>query len=70
MKQQWSLPPQGRIYGGMRGLLWLCAGLTCALLIFLIGYIFYRGVPSLSWQLLSTATELCPQYRSASCPTI
>ena len=36
MKQQWTL--RRRLYnGGMRGLVWLCAGLTCALLIFLIG---------------------------------
>ena len=27
----------------MRGLVWLCAGLTCALLVFLIGYIFLPG---------------------------
>ena len=34
MKQQWTL--RRRLYnGGMRGLVWLCAGLTCALLIFL-----------------------------------
>lgn len=32
-------------------------GLTCALLIFLIGYIFYRGVPGLSWQLISGQTS-------------
>ena len=56
MKQQWSL--RRRLYnGGMRGLVWLCAGLTCALLIFLIGYIFYRGVPGLSWQLISGQTS-------------
>ena len=56
MKQQWTL--LRRLYnGGMRGLVWLCAGLTCALLIFLIGYIFYRGVPGLSWQLISGQTS-------------
>ena len=56
MKQQWSL--RRKLYnGGMRGLVWLCAGLTCALLIFLIGYIFYRGVPGLSWQLISGQTS-------------
>ncbi len=56
MKQKWSL--RRRLYnGGMRGLVWLCAGLTCALLIFLIGYIFYRGVPGLSWQLISGQTS-------------
>lgn len=43
--------------GALRGVMYLCAGLTCALLIFLIGYIFYRGIPNLSWQLLSTQTS-------------
>ncbi|MGE4354550.1 MAG: phosphate ABC transporter permease PstA [Oscillospiraceae bacterium] len=38
----------------MRTLIYLSAGLTCALLIFLIGYIFYRGFPGISWQFLST----------------
>lgn len=48
-----------RLYdSGLRALLWLCAGLTCALLIFLIGYIFYRGVPHLSWEFLSTQESL------------
>ena len=56
MKQQWSL--RRRLYnGGMRGLVWLCAGLTCALLIFLIGYIFCRGLPNLTWDLLSGQTS-------------
>ena len=41
----------------LRGLMYLCAGITCALLIFLIGYIFFRGIPNLSWQLLSTQTS-------------
>ena len=56
MKQQWSL--RRKLYnGGMRGLVWLCAGLTCALLIFLIGYIFCRGLPNLTWDLLSGQTS-------------
>ena len=42
---------------GLRALLWLCAGLTCALLVFLIGYIFYRGLGNLSWKLLTTQTS-------------
>ena len=38
-----KLSPSRRAYDvGMRALVWLCAGLTCALLVFLIGYIFYR----------------------------
>lgn len=38
----------------MRALLYLSAGLTCALLAFMIGYIFYRGLPHVTWNLLST----------------
>ena len=44
-----------RIWGGtMRGLMVLCAGVTCALAVFLIVYVLIKGVPNLSWQLLST----------------
>ena len=44
-----------RIWGGtMRGLMVLCAGLACALALFLILYVLIKGVPHLSWQLLST----------------
>lgn len=47
-----------RVYDrSLRALLWLCAGLTCALLAFLIGYIFYRGLGSISWELLTTQTS-------------
>ena len=41
----------------LQGVMYLCAGITCALLIFLIGYIFFRGIPHLCWQLLSTQTS-------------
>ena len=52
------LSPSRQLYDkGMRFLVWLCAGLTCALLAFLIGYIFYRGVPGLTWELLSGQTS-------------
>ena len=30
---------------------------ACALLVFLIGYIFFRGIPNLSWQLISTQSS-------------
>ena len=50
-----------RIWGGtMRGLMVLCAGLTCALALFLILYVLIKGVPHLSWELLSTK----PSYLS------
>lgn len=41
----------------LQGIMYVCAALTCALLAFLIGYIFYRGLPKLSWELLSTQTS-------------
>ena len=53
-----KLSPRRRLYDrGLRFLVWLCAGLTCALLLFLIGYIFYRGVPGITWSLLTSQTS-------------
>ena len=50
-----KLSPRRRLYDkGLRALLWLCAGVTCALLVFLIGYIFYRGLGNITWELLTT----------------
>ena len=52
---QKGLSPGRRAYAsGMRFLLWLCAGVTCALLLFVVGYIFYRGIPFLSVEFLTT----------------
>lgn len=49
-----NLSPRRRAYDlAMRSLVWLCAGLTCALLLFLIGFIFYRGFPGVTWDFLS-----------------
>lgn len=42
----------------MKALLYLCGGLVCALLVFLIGYIFYRGLPYISWNLISTQSSM------------
>lgn len=36
----------------------LSAGLTCGLLLGLVGYILYRGIPHLSWTLVSTKPSL------------
>ena len=48
-----------RLYDrGLRGLLFVCGALVCALLVFLIGYIFYRGLPHVTWELLSTQTSM------------
>ena len=39
----------------MRFFMLLSAGLTCGLVLFLIGYVLYRGLPNISWELLSTS---------------
>ncbi len=52
-----------KAYGGvMRALMYISVGLTCALVLFMIGYVLYKGVPNLSWQLLSTK----PSYLSGT----
>ena len=52
------LSPRRRAYDlGLRLCMIFCAGVTCALLIFLIGYIFCRGRPNLTWDLLSGQTS-------------
>ena len=35
--------------------MYLAAALTAALVLFLIGYVLLKGVPNISWELLSTA---------------
>ena len=43
------------VYGFvMRFLMRLCAGLTAALALFLVGYVLYKGLPNVTWKLLST----------------
>ncbi len=39
-------------------LMYLAVGLICALLLGLIGYILYRGIPYISWELISTKPSL------------
>ncbi len=46
----------------------LSAGLICSLLLGLIGYILYRGIPHISWMLVSTKPSLCV-VRSGFCQT-
>lgn len=38
----------------MRVLMWLAAGITAALTLFLLGYVLFKGLPHISWELLST----------------
>lgn len=44
----------------MRVLMCISVLITCALVLFLIGYVLYKGVPNISWELLSTK----PSYLS------
>ncbi|MGI6510379.1 MAG: phosphate ABC transporter permease PstA [Erysipelotrichaceae bacterium] len=38
----------------MRGVMYLCTALTAILVIFLFGYVLVKGVPNITWELLST----------------
>ncbi len=38
----------------MRFLMWLAAGITAALTLFLLGYVLAKGLPNITWELLST----------------
>ena len=38
----------------MKGLMGLSAALTCGIALFLIGYVLWKGVPSVTWELVST----------------
>ncbi len=52
-----------KIYiAAMKLLMWLCSALTCALVLFLIAYVLWKGLPNVTWKLLSTA----PSYLSES----
>ena len=51
-----KLSARRRAYAAvMKSLMWLCAGLTAALVVFLIVYVLVRGLPHITWKLLSTA---------------
>ena len=54
-----TLSPSRRAYDlGARALLYLSAALTCGLLVCLIGYICFRGIPGISWSFLTTAASV------------
>ncbi|MCF0144739.1 MAG: phosphate ABC transporter permease PstA [Firmicutes bacterium] len=38
----------------MRLLMWFCIGISCALTLFLIVYVLAKGLPNITWQLLTT----------------
>ena len=39
----------------MKVLMWISAGLTDLLVLFLIGYVFIKGLPNISFELLTTS---------------
>ena len=50
-----SLPAGRKAYVGiMRTLMLICTALTVALVLFMIGYIMYKGLPNITWNLIST----------------
>jgi len=54
MRVRSALSPRRKLYNaGAKTLLWLSAGVCCGLLLFLTGYICWRGFPHISWELLS-----------------
>ena len=56
MQRKGTLSPRRRGYIAlMKTLMHIAAALTCALVLFLIGYVLWRGLPGLSWEFLSTA---------------
>ena len=56
-----QLSSSRRAYVGcMKALMYLCAGLTGALVLFLVAYVLVKGLPNITWELLSTS----PSYLS------
>ena len=50
-----GLSARRRIYNvGMRTLIYIAAAIVVALLVFLLGYILYRGLPNLTWEFLTS----------------
>ena len=48
--------------GAMKELMYLCTGITVALVVFLIAYVLIKGLPNITWELLSTK----PSYLSGT----
>ena len=38
----------------VRIMMWLAAGITAVLTLFIVGYVLFKGIPNLSWEFLST----------------
>lgn len=46
----------------MKLLMWLSVGITAALVLFLVGYILVKGVPYITWELLSTKPSYITEH--------
>lgn len=57
-RMRWSSPRRGFFNAVLRLLLWLSAALTGGLLVAIVCYVCYRGLPGLSWQFLSSAESI------------
>ena len=56
-------PLRRKIYGGtMQALMYFSVFVTCALVVAIIGYVLIKGLPNITWKLLSTK----PSYLSNS----
>ena len=54
MQSNWITTKRKGYIGLMRGLMALSTALTCGIALFLIGYVLIKGLPSITWELLST----------------
>ena len=58
-----NYPLRRKIYGGtMQALMYFSVFVTCALVVAIIGYVLIKGLPNITWKLLSTK----PSYLSNS----
>ena len=48
--------------GGMKAAMYISTGITAVFVIFLVAYVFIKGIPNISWELLSTK----PSYISGN----
>ena len=57
-RKPWSSPRRGLFNAMLRLLLWLAAAVTAGLLVSIVCYVCYRGLPGLSWQFLTSAESI------------
>ena len=57
------LSPRRKAYiGTMTGLMWFCSIITCGLVVYILAYVLFRGIPNISWEFVSTS----PSYLSGN----